>query len=149
MFLFLVGTGQTGKSTFSKMLTAMLKQTCCPIELNRLGGQFETSRIPGKKLIIFGNVAPNALTPKRATLTKLATSNEAITVEPKGKKAISIIYNGTMLGHGNLPFNNFGEDLKDATGLARRILYFNCDQVPLIPNPRLPEVLEKNLVRIM
>jgi hypothetical protein len=43
--LFMMGPGQTGKSTFSKILMSILKETSCSLELNRLSGRFETSRI--------------------------------------------------------------------------------------------------------
>ena len=66
----MMGPGQTGKSTFAKMLMSILEKTSCTLELNRLSGRFETSRIMGKQLLVLGDVDPHGLTSKRSTSTR-------------------------------------------------------------------------------
>lgn len=126
------------------MLMSIIKETSCSLELNRLSGRFETSRILGKQLLVIGDVDPHGLTSKRASLVKLLSSQEPIVGERKHQNTVSFVFKGNIL------INSFFETPerapKDSTGVARRIVKFPGNTVPATPNHRLPMLLERNLI---
>lgn len=144
--LLMMGPGPTGKSTFAKMLMSIIKRTSCSLELNRLSGRLETSRILGKQLLVLGNVNPHGLTSQRASLLKLLSNQEPILGERKHQNTVSDLFKGTILIHGNSFFKALERAPKDSTRLARRVVKFPCNTVPATLDHRLPIHLERNLI---
>ena len=144
--LFITGPGQTGKFTFAKILMSMMKETFCS---TCLSGRFETSRILGKKLIVTRDVEPLGLTSKKVSLLKLLTSPGPVIEGKKHRDAISFIYDGNILFHGNSFFQHPKRGPNDSTGFAGQIIKFCSNTVPEKPNSKLPELLEKNTVQLI
>jgi hypothetical protein len=90
---------------------------------------------------VLGDVNPQGLTSKRASLLKLLSSQEQVVVERKHKNAVTLIFEGSILIHGNSLFEQPERAPKDSTGLARRIVKFPCNTVPEKPNSQLPMLL--------
>lgn len=114
-----------------------------------LSGRFESSRILGKKLLVFADIDPTALTSNRACFMKSVSSQEAVTLEEKWRGALDYTFEGNILLHGNSDFDTPERGSKDTTGLARRFIKFPCNTVPREPNSKLIDLLEMNKLQFI
>ncbi len=105
--LFLWGPGATGKSTLAQLLEYILEGTCETLDVSRVANRFEFTLIEGKSLLIFPDVTRRPSNAAASILKKIM-SNEKVTVEAKGRPAMSAkpnansIFTLEMAGRGQI-----------------------------------------------
>lgn len=149
MVLFLIGPGQTGKSTFAQMLISLKENTYCTLDLANLSDKFGTDGLLGANLAVFPDVDPCGITSKRASFLKSISSGEAVTIGRKYLKSVNYRYQGNLLMHGNSDFLEPEKASRDSTGTARRLVKFPCYTVPEKPDSTLEERFKANRVRFI
>lgn len=120
MILFLIGPGQTGKSTFAKMLMSLKENTCCTLELPDLSERFGMANLLGSDFAVFPDVDPHGLTSKRASPLESMSSGEDLVIYGEYLPTVNYRYKGNILMHGNSDFEVPEKTFKDSTGAARR-----------------------------
>lgn len=103
-FLCLYGPGGTGKSTLYRVLLKLIGgQNVVEVRARKVSnGQFSTSALPGKSLIVFTET-PDYFTEEMADAIKSITGQDRITVEPKGRAMQNMYINADIITVGNQP----------------------------------------------
>ncbi len=138
--LFLVGKGNTGKSQFRKLLSALVgEENDTSIDLEAMEGRFGTSQLMGKRLA--GSNDMKFTTVGQLGIFKQLTGGDRIFAEKKGKDGFSMIYGGLLCFCANeLP--RFGGDKGEH--VYERFMVVECNNV-IPPEKRDPKLLEKML----
>lgn len=125
VFLEIYGPGGTGKSTYIRLLKALVgAKNAVQTDLRRLGNQFETARFYGKRLVFSPDEA--AYSGSVDTLKKL-TGRDPLPYERKGKDAgEDFTYEGMVI----IAANQLLQSPEHTSGLARRRI-----TVPFIHRP--------------
>ena len=147
--LFLIGPGQTGKSTFSQMLMSLKENTYCTLGLSNLTEKFGLTGLLGANLTVFPDVDPYGLTSKRAGPLKSISAGEPIPITRKYKGTVNYRYLGNLLMHGNSDFELPEKAFRDTTGTARRFIKFPCHSVPKNPDSTLEKRFKANRLQFI
>ena len=139
--LMLVGSGNTGKSQFIRLLVGLVgAQNAAAIPLQALtSNRFALAPAQGKRLIYDPDV--RAMRMDDISVLKQLTGGDGITYERKGKDPITAVYDGgVVLAANQLPV--FGGDR--GKHVYERFVVIPCNNV--IPaNRRDPEIVDKML----
>lgn len=124
-FLFLVGAGGTGKSTFAELATALVgaantvSSDLAALEASR----FETARLYGKRLAILGEVGKHG---GGVNTLKSLTGGDALRLERKHQQSTgSFVFRGLVLLIGN----EHMQTTDQTSGLERRRITVRFDRV--------------------
>jgi putative DNA primase/helicase len=115
VFLEAVGPGGTGKSTFLRLLMALVgARNTVQTDLKSLEGRFETARVFGKRLVLMPDEISNN---NNASVLQKLTGRDHLRYERKGKDAAEdFIYEGMVV----IATNQQPEFRDRTSGLGRR-----------------------------
>lgn len=105
-FLSLYGRAGGGKSTFYRLLTAILGPLNVAVLRSQHGGRFETAGLPGKRLVVFQEAPDGSndhFNAYMAEMVKSLTGQDTITYERKGFDPKSINIDADVLTVSNGP----------------------------------------------
>ena len=129
--LYLYGPGGTGKSTFEKLLSALVgNKNTTIINLQDLNKTFAISKIVDKNLVLFSDVQFYTGDPSKL---RLLISGDIINAEKKYSDPMDIQPNCLVV----LTSNMLWSPKDPSTGLQRRIIY--------IPVSTVPKKIDRNL----
>jgi len=138
--LFLVGMGNTGKSQFRKLLSALVgTENDTSIDLEAIEGRFGTSQLLFKRLA--GSNDMKFATVGQLGMFKQLTGGDRVFAEKKGKDGFTMIFNGLLCFCTNrMP--KFGGDKGEH--VYDRFIIVECNNV-IPPEKRDPKLIEKLL----
>lgn len=120
MFFCLTGTGGAGKSVMQRICTMLAgEHNMAAIDIDGICGDFGLEHLLGKRLFLASETP--AKWPKKAIrIVKAITGGDAVMVNRKGEKVVSVIIRSILTFTGNTPFDFGTID----SGLERRAINF-------------------------
>lgn len=137
--LFLWGPGATGKSTLTELLEHILGGRCETLDVSRIANRFELTLLEGKNLLLFPDVTRQPSN-AAASILKRLLSNERVTVEAKGRPAMSVKPGAHSLFTANWRW----PDVDRSIGGRRRFLFIHTPRTVMRRNPFLIERLKED-----
>lgn len=139
--LFMVGSGDTGKSQLKSLTEKLLgKGNYCGIDLKELESRFGTSNIYNKRLA--GSSDMSYVTIEELKTFKKCTGGDSLFAKFKGENGFEFVYNGLLWFCMNkLP--KFGGD--NGTWVHDRIIQIECNNV--IPKEKQDKYLLKKMYK--
>lgn len=105
-FLALYGQAGSGKSTLTNLTIHLLGMHDIAVLRGNFGGRFDTSELPGKRLILFPENEDGTnhhFTPEMSTTIKKITGRDMLVCEKKGQQPITARIDAEILIVGNAP----------------------------------------------
>jgi hypothetical protein len=133
-FFAFFGTAGSGKSTLTNLLITLIGQHDVAVLRGNFGGRFDTSELPGKRLILFPENEDGSnhhFTPEMATTIKKITGRDMIVCEKKGAQPISARVDAEIMIVGNAP----PTIEMDEEAFLRRAVFLRADNKILRPDP--------------